>query len=142
GPAPHARQLGEHADGHAARGLGEYPFSSGEQADGGHYLRFRNSLYDATCLARDPDDIGAVRGVANRDRLRDGVRPYRHDALGAFHPGVVNRRAAESLGASQSGQPVTFDEAQVEQFLSGAAVAHELAAGGDRDDYLVWQPPV
>src|SRR5438105_12799992 len=46
----------------------------------------------ATRLPGDANDVGAVRGVADRDGARAGVRADRRHPVGARRPGVVDGR--------------------------------------------------
>ncbi len=133
-------QAAQAGDGHAAGGLGEDALALGEQADALNHLFVADGGGGAPGFGHRTQSIVAVRGVANRQGLGDGVGLNRPDALRALLPGRDDRRAALRLAAGHLGLDAV-NQAQLGQLIEAFADLHVERARGHRHDAVVGGAP-
>ena len=92
-------ELLQHADRGAAGGLGEDALGAGQQQDALAHLVVGDVLDRAAGAPADVEHVDAVGGVADRQRLGDGVGLDRADRVDAVLVRRRDRRAAGGLGA-------------------------------------------
>src|SRR5215204_4045451 len=133
-------QLLQHTHRGAARGLGEYAFRTSQQHDRLTDVDVGDVGNGATRLAADVEDVHAVGGIADRERLGDRVGAHRTYDVPALPERLGDRGAPCGLGTEHLVRLV-LHQPERDELLERLVDLGQLRAGRDRDDNLVGQAP-
>src|SRR5262249_48096769 len=125
----------------AAGGLGKHTFRFGEQLNAGNDFFIGAVFRPATGLRNEARSEVAVRGVPNRQRLRNRIRFHGADLTATALDGIRDRIATRGLGAVKACARPFADPAETLKFLETLMNFADHRATRHRNYDRVGSPP-